>query len=246
MTSIVPEVDQKNPVQDPVHEQSEQDQDEPNQPIDTDRPSEETLAYSVPEEPVPSPVPDLEADDSVESTGASAPEIASPAPMQERIIVDRCTSPLCPVPNPHNRGLYLHNGQFQPDEVIGMFQFGLSNPPPHVWQMMGRMYLKAEFPMDWEAVDAFIRNHTFHGYSSHEGEGEGDGDGDGENSTQTQSLQEKTIKRIAKTSQDWTSGEMTRWAGKNEEVADSGEVQICVQYSLEFQMSCRIRYAERQ
>lgn len=179
----MPEVDQNNPVQDLVQEQPEQDQpehaqDEHHQPIDTDLASEETLAYSVPEESVPSPVPDLEAGDSIGSTAANAPEAASLAPMQQRIIIDRCTSPFCPVSSPHNRGLYLYNGQFASSEVIGLFQFGLSNPPPDVWQMIGRMYLKAEFPMDWQAVDAFIRNHTFHGYISNKSEGEGDGEGE--------------------------------------------------------------------
>lgn len=83
-----------------------------------------------------------------------------PAPT-ERILIDRCTSPLCPVPStiPHNRGLYSHNDQLNPYGENHIF--GLSNPPPAVWFMIDRMRNGIERPMDLDAVMTFRRNHVF-------------------------------------------------------------------------------------
>lgn len=79
----------------------------------------------------------------------------------ERILIDRCTSPLCPVPStiPHDRGVYLHNDEVnqRPESYI----FGLSNPPPEVWLMIGRLNSGTAQPGDFDAVMAFVRNHTF-------------------------------------------------------------------------------------
>lgn len=85
----------------------------------------------------------------------------SPPAPTERILIDRCTSPLCPVPStiPHNRGLYLHNDQLNPYGENHIF--GLSNPPPAVWFMIDRMRNGIERPMDLDAVMAFRRNHVF-------------------------------------------------------------------------------------
>lgn len=74
---------------------------------------------------------------------------------------DRCTSPLCPVPTniPHDRGLYLHDGQ--PNLRLRRYQFGISNPPPAAWIMFDRMLTNAEQREDREAFNAFVRNHAF-------------------------------------------------------------------------------------
>ncbi|MCJ1260267.1 Bromodomain and PHD finger-containing protein 1 [Lobaria immixta] len=89
-------------------------------------------------------------------------ELSSPPPAPtERISIDRCTSPLCPVPStiPHNRGLYLHNDQLNPYGENHIF--GLSNPPPAVWFMIDRMRSGTEQPVDLSTVMAFRRNHVF-------------------------------------------------------------------------------------
>lgn len=70
----------------------------------------------------------------------------------------RCTSPSCPVPStiPHYQGLYLHDGE--PSRGL-QFLLGPSNPPPDVWRMFTRLYVRIERPGDREAVSAFLRNH---------------------------------------------------------------------------------------
>ncbi|MCJ1422219.1 hypothetical protein MMC29_000098 [Sticta canariensis] len=70
----------------------------------------------------------------------------------------RCTSPSCPVPStiPHYQGLYLHDGE--PSRGL-QFLLGPSNPPPDVWRMFTRLYVRIERPGDREALSAFLRNH---------------------------------------------------------------------------------------
>ena len=82
------------------------------------------------------------------------------APAQP-ILVERCTSPTCPVPNTiiHARGPYLHT--VEPRMEIGVYPFGLSIPPPPVWDMAHRLYSGDEQPGDREAVESFTRNHSW-------------------------------------------------------------------------------------
>lgn len=72
---------------------------------------------------------------------------------------NRCTSALCPVPAeiPHERGLYLHDGQ--PNQRAESAVFGLSNPPPSVWLMIDRVQDGVEDPRDLIAIEAFVRIH---------------------------------------------------------------------------------------
>ncbi|MCJ1263996.1 hypothetical protein MMC22_003867 [Lobaria immixta] len=78
----------------------------------------------------------------------------------ERILIDRCTSPLCPVPStiPHARGVYLHDGHVNQRSEI--YILGRSNPPPAVWLMVDRLNSGTAQPGDEEAVMAFLRNHS--------------------------------------------------------------------------------------
>ncbi|MCJ1266811.1 hypothetical protein MMC22_006696 [Lobaria immixta] len=98
----------------------------------------------------------------METSAANERDVPSllPGPT-ERILIDRCTSPLCPVPStiPHDRGVYLHNDEVnqRPESYI----FGLSNPPPEVWLMIGRVNSGTAQPGDFDAVMAFVRNHAF-------------------------------------------------------------------------------------
>ena len=78
---------------------------------------------------------------------------------EQRMLVDPCTSPTCPLKSniPHDRGLYLHNGKLNPDR---QFQpWGLSNPPPMIWRMARRLEAGTAQPGDFEATSSFVRNH---------------------------------------------------------------------------------------
>ncbi|MCJ1462217.1 hypothetical protein MMC07_000817 [Pseudocyphellaria aurata] len=78
----------------------------------------------------------------------------------ERIFVDQCTSPWCPVPRtiPHERGFYAH-GHFTPQ--VGREWWGLSDPPPAVWLMADRIKNRTEQPGDRMAVAGFVQEHKF-------------------------------------------------------------------------------------
>lgn len=75
---------------------------------------------------------------------------------------DRCTSRSCPIPStiPHNRGLYLHEGQANryPERWE---LFGLSNPPSGIWRRVDRVLHQMAQPGDHETVEAFARHHRF-------------------------------------------------------------------------------------
>lgn len=77
----------------------------------------------------------------------------------ERIFIDRCTSPLCPVPAtiPHERGAYYHNNI--PYQGAHRYLFGISNPPPAAWLMIDRLINGTPRAGDREVIQAFIRNH---------------------------------------------------------------------------------------
>ena len=80
--------------------------------------------------------------------------------------IDRCISPSCPLngPNPHERGLYMHNGVINPrseeDEEINNF-WGASNPPHYVWDSLDRKRAGREQPGDMNAILGFAKHHNF-------------------------------------------------------------------------------------
>ncbi|MCJ1423855.1 hypothetical protein MMC29_001740 [Sticta canariensis] len=139
------------------------------QPIDTDQ-SHEELGRPLWTEPPPDgniedPVEESmeqrdEAGDAMRWMEANAAEAAPDESEELRMIYDRCTSPSCPVPPtiPHERGIYLHDGEFNGE--LREYPFGLSNPPPAVWQMVHRLEAGTGQPGDQEAVDSFTRNHA--------------------------------------------------------------------------------------
>ncbi|MCJ1464541.1 hypothetical protein MMC07_003154 [Pseudocyphellaria aurata] len=103
---------------------------------------------------------DGDEEDFVVPANGSDPPSPSPLPhpLRPEGLFERCTSPLCPVPTLHDRGLYLHEGR-----LPRRYRFGMSNPPPEVWEMVDRLQEGIEQPGDQEVVDAFSRNHRFQG-----------------------------------------------------------------------------------
>ena len=102
---------------------------------------------------------DNEAGDTMEWLEANAAEAAPDESQGLRIVYDPCTSPSCPVGTiRHESGLYLHDGKI--NEEVQDYPFGLSNPPPAVWQMVHRLEAGTEQPGDQESVDSFTRNHA--------------------------------------------------------------------------------------
>lgn len=79
---------------------------------------------------------------------------------EQRMVIDPCTSPTCPLTTtiiPHNRGIYLHDGELNPEKQL--WPWGLSNPPPMIWRMARRLAAGAGLPGDDQVVASFVRNH---------------------------------------------------------------------------------------
>lgn len=79
---------------------------------------------------------------------------------EQRILLDPCTSPTCPITTsiiPHDRGLYLHNGELNQEHQA--WPWGLSNPPPMIWRMARRLEAGTGQPGDQDVVASFVRNH---------------------------------------------------------------------------------------
>lgn len=103
----------------------------------------------------------------VNSSHNSPPSFSAPATLplagperRERIILDRCTSPTCPIDKIelHERGLYLFAGQF--NQRTARLPWGLSNPPPAIWDTARRVYGGNEQPGDRAVIEGFVRNHA--------------------------------------------------------------------------------------
>ena len=95
-------------------------------PASTD-PNTLKLALRLSAEKAPSPA--STAPSSVATTiGMGSPNWSSPPPL--------CKEADCPIKEPHHEGIYRHNGEISKIEC-GIF--GMSNPPPHVWEAMYRI-----------------------------------------------------------------------------------------------------------
>lgn len=73
-----------------------------------------------------------------------------------------CKSQRCGVQGPHNKGAYLHDGL---DASLGRarevsFCFGISNPPPRVWEAALRIVDHTATAADNEHVDDFSAHHV--------------------------------------------------------------------------------------
>lgn len=155
-------------------DQPEQDQGQQDQQIDGRNPNEDLGAVSEPdltghEEDSQTPADEgllVQGNDAGDMIGwmAARPSgsiFAAPAP-RERIILDRCTSPTCPIVKTelHERGLYLFAGEL--NQSVVRLPWGLSNPPPAIWEMARRVYGGgAEQPGDRVAIEGFVRNHAW-------------------------------------------------------------------------------------
>lgn len=70
----------------------------------------------------------------------------------------RCRSPGCPIKQLHSQGLYLH------DDQLSQWKhpyWGISNPPPHIWQAWDRRTDKVATPQEVGDVIGFMENHSY-------------------------------------------------------------------------------------
>jgi len=70
----------------------------------------------------------------------------------------RCRSPGCPIKHLHSQGLYLH------DDHLSQWKhpyWGISNPPPLIWQAWDRRTDKVATPQEVGDIIGFMENHSY-------------------------------------------------------------------------------------
>lgn len=72
--------------------------------------------------------------------------------------IDRCRSLGCPIKHIHAKGLYLHEDQLSQWKHP---YWGISNPPPHIWQAWDRRTDKIATPQEVGDIIGFMENHSY-------------------------------------------------------------------------------------
>ncbi|KAL8792448.1 MAG: hypothetical protein Q9195_004981 [Heterodermia aff. obscurata] len=78
------------------------------------------------------------------------------APFRDHISSDSCMHPTCPVGEPHEEGLYLHEGRLAEGPHN---YFGANNPPPWLWEAYKRVEASEASEMDFVNLQYFISCH---------------------------------------------------------------------------------------
>lgn len=85
------------------------------------------------------------------------PPNPQPTTPQNPLTLARCCSPGCPIKHLHSQGLYLHDNQLSQWKHP---YWGISNPPPHIWQAWDRRTDKVATPQEVGEIIGFMENHS--------------------------------------------------------------------------------------